>query len=357
MRILRRYVMTEILGSVAFVFAALLMLFAFLDLVREMKDLGQGAYGLGLMLLYVLLLVPGHVYELFPIAVLIGTLFALAQLVGSSEYAVMRSAGISVSRFAFVLIRVGVVAALVNFGFGEFIAPASEEAAQKLRLRATRGVVAQDFRSGLWVKEESSFVNVTQPLPDNTLLGVKIYEFDDARNLKAIVYAKRGEYVAENRWKLTEVIETRFAPDAARVSELAEREWQSVLTPDILNVLLVIPEQRSARDLYEYIQHLRESRQQSHRFEIALWTKFSYPAAVIVMMLLALPFAQFQRRAGGVGPRIFAGIMLGVAFFLVNRMVGYLGAINEWPAPLAAWAPTALFLTAALTMLWWLERR
>ena len=91
MRTLRRYLATEIVAATALVFAALVLLFAFFDLVEQIKDLGRGAYTLRRIVLYVLLSVPDHVYELFPIAALIGTLFALAQLVASTEYTVIRT--------------------------------------------------------------------------------------------------------------------------------------------------------------------------------------------------------------------------------------------------------------------------
>ena len=68
-----------------------------------------------------------------------------------------------------------------------------------------------------------------------------------------------------------------------------------------------------------------------------------YPVAVIVMMMLALPFAQFQRRQGGVGCRIFAGTMLGLAFWLIERLFSYLGVLNDWPPFFSAAFPLIAF--------------
>jgi lipopolysaccharide export system permease protein len=356
MNLIRRYLSSEIFHATAFVFAALVSLYALLDLIRELKDFGQGNYRLPQILAYVLLSVPGHVYELFPIAVLIGTMFALAQLAASSEYTVIRVSGVSAVRFALALAQVGVILAVTNFLIGEFVSPEAEQAAQRLRVRAKTGVVASDFRSGLWVKEARSFVNVQQPLPDSSLSGVRIYQFDEEHRLVSISMAKHGIYQTD-RWLLQDVVRTVFEPDKTRVEHEDHTYWASVLTPSILNVLLVDPEQRSARDLFYYIEHLRESRQQSARFEIALWTKFTYPFAVVVMMVLALPFAQVQRRMGGIGAKIFTGIMLGVGFHLLNRLVGYAGSIYEWPVALSALLPSTSFLLVAFGMMWFMERR
>ncbi|HXV07122.1 MAG TPA: LptF/LptG family permease, partial [Burkholderiales bacterium] len=160
MRILRRYLATQIVASVVLVLTALLMLFSFFDLINELQDIGQGAYSLAAALTYVGLSVPGRLYELFPAAVLIGTMFALAQLVLNAEYAVMRTSGVSITGLALAIAQVGLAFAALAFVTGEFLTPLSEEAAQRLRLRQTSSVIASTFRSGLWVKDSDSFVNV-----------------------------------------------------------------------------------------------------------------------------------------------------------------------------------------------------
>ena len=45
------------------------------------------------MLVHVLLQIPGHIYELLPLAVLIGTLVAMSLLASGPEYTVMRASG------------------------------------------------------------------------------------------------------------------------------------------------------------------------------------------------------------------------------------------------------------------------
>jgi len=357
MKTLRRYVATEITVATALVIAALVMLFAFFDLVEQIKDLGRGAYTIRRILLYVLLSVPDHVYALFPVAALIGTLFALAQLVAGSEYTVMRTSGVSTARFAATLALIGSLFASASFVIGEFVAPAAEQLAQRVRSQSITGLVAQEFRSGLWIKDDTSFINVVEVLPDTTLRGVRIYDFDKDYRLRSISYARRGAYQSDRHWLLQEVVQTRFDDMKSSVHEIAEMRWQSVLEPDLINVLLVKPEQMSAWNLYSYTQHLKENRQKALRYEIALWTKLTYPLAVVVMMVLALPFAYFQGRQAGVGAKIFAGIMLGIVFHFLNRLFSHLGLLNDWPPAVSALMPTLTFLAIATGMMWWQERR
>jgi lipopolysaccharide export system permease protein len=357
MKVIRRYLSAEITTSTLLVFAALLMLLALFDLIHELGELGKGNYRLLHIFAFVLLSVPGHVYELFPIAALIGTLFALAQLVANSEYTVMRVSGVSIPRMALTLVEVGLLFSVLTFVIGEFIAPPAEQFAQQLRAKAITGVIAQEFRSGLWVKDDRSFVNIAQVLPEAVLLGVKIYEFDADHRLRKISLAQRGEYRQNNTWHLSNVERTNFDTNSMTVERFAEADWRSVLEPGLLSVLMLVPEQMSAWALYSYVQHLHENNQQTARHEIAFWNKLIYPFAVLVMMVLALPFAYYQQRAGGVGGKVFAGIMLGIGFWMLGRLFTYLGLLRDWPAFWSAIVPTLIFLTLAVAMMWWGERR
>lgn len=357
MNTLRTYLAREIYGSTAFVFVAFLGLFAFFDLINELGDLGKGAYRLQHVLAVVALTLPSHVYELFPIAVLIGTLYALSHLAANSEYTVMRGAGLTPWRAAVTLFRIGVVFVVGTLVFGELIAPVAERAARQLKLSATSAVVAQEFRTGLWVKDERRFVNVREVLPDTGISGVRVFEFDGQYRLNSISFAQGGRYSGANVWRLRDVVRTRFSQAGSSVERLPEMDWISVLTPDILSVLFVLPERMSAWNLYQYSRHLAENRQKTERYEIAMWKKIVYPFASLVMMALALPFAYIHTRAGGVGIKVFSGIMLGIVFHMLNSLFSHLGLLQNWQPLFSAVLPSAVFLGAAALMMWWVERR
>lgn len=358
MKTVRRYIARQVFASTALVFAALLFLFGFFDFIQELSDVGRGSYQLPLAALYVALSLPGRAYEILPVAALIGTLFALSQLVVNSEYTVMRVSGMSMRDMALALTRIGIALSICTFALGEVVAPVTEQAAQRLRLSATTSnVVAKAFRSGLWVKDAKNFVNVSRIMPETVIHDIHIYEFDDAYKLQTISHATRGEYQQDNLWLLHEVVQTRFEGTHTSVNKLVDLPWRSVLNPSILNVLMVVPEQMSVWKLYAYLQHLSHNNQETVRYEIALWQKIIYPFAVLVMMVLALPFASFQAREGGVGARIFTGIMLGLGFHLANRLFGHLGLLNAWPPLFSALLPTLGFLAAAIWMMRMVEKR
>jgi lipopolysaccharide export system permease protein len=243
------------------------------------------------------------------------------------------------------------VIALVTLAFGELITPYTEEAAKGLRLKATRSIVAREFRSGFWVKDDRSFVNIQDVTPDTQLLNLKIYEFDPSFRLVAFSRAEKGTYEGQNRWQLSNVELTRFVGDQAILSRIPHAVWNSVLTPDILSVLKIVPERMSALNLRAYIEHLHENRQKATRYEIALFSKFFSPMGAIVMMVFAIPFALVSARAGGVGAKLVTGIMIGLAFYFGTRLFGHVGLLNDWPPLFAAGAPVIIAAVAAMLLL------
>ncbi len=355
-RTLERYLARQMYGAVAFVLVGFLGLFAFFDLIGELRDLGNGDYHLRQIFSVVALWVPAHAYELFPVAVLIGTLYVLAHLSSNSEYTVMRAAGLSPLRACGVLAKVGLAFAAATFAIGEWIAPHTEEAAQQLRMSAMQSLIGQDLRTGLWFKDERSFINVREAREANVLGDVRIYEFDSAYRLRQVSEAKRAEYAGRGTWRLLQVSQTRFGPQGPRTAQFAEAEWRSAVSPDLLNVLIVIPERMSAWKLYRYMQHLAGNRQKTERYEIALWKKLFYPLATLVMMALALPFAYMHARSGMVGVKVFLGIMLGIVFHMLNSLFSHIGLLKQWPPVAAAAVPSLLFLATALAMMLWIER-
>jgi lipopolysaccharide export system permease protein len=357
MTTLGRYLSRQILLATSFVLVAFLGLFAFFDLISELGDVGKAGYGLAQAFAYVLLSIPGHVYELFPIVVLIGTLYALADLAAKSEYTVMRTAGLSAGAAALGLLPLGLAFVLATAVVGELITPFAERAAQAVRMGAIGAVLGQELRSGVWVKSESRIVNIGTVRSGATVANVRIYDFDDRYRLRSISDATDGRYEGGNVWKLTGVVETRFVDNGTRVERVPEIRWTSVLTPELLSVLTVEPQKMTAWDLFQYTRHLEQNNQRTERYEIALWKKVLYPFAVLVMMALALPFAYVQARQGAIGVKIFAGIMLGVVFHGLNSLASHLGVLQGWPPVVSAVLPSAVFSVAAVAMLWLVERR
>lgn len=357
MRLLNRYIAKEIYFGTFLVTVALGFLFGLFDFIHELNDIGKGGYQLAQILLFVLLSVPGHIYELFPIAVLIGTLYGLGQLTTHSEMTVMRASGMSRFRLGGSLIKAGLLFVVLTLLVGEWVMPVAEKSAQELRLKALNNFVTSQFRSGIWAKDSGRFINVQEMLPDGSLKGVRIYQFDTQHHLVSISTAQQGHYTGHEQWRLEDVDRTYFEGNQVRGEHINEIQWNTPLTPDLMTTLLVQPEQMSLVNLFKYVKHLRENSQQSVRFEIAGWSKLIYPLSTLVMMQLALPFSLHRPRTGTIGGRIMMGIVLGLVYYLVNHFFDFEGQLYNWNVVLTTTVPLLTFMLLSLGLGWWVERR
>ena len=387
MNTVRRLIYKEVVSAIALVALGFLALFFFFDLVDELQDIGKslGVAGVALSeqtyqlrhaLLYVALLIPNHLYELLPISVLIGTIFVMARLAQSSEYTILRTSGLGPWRALQLLLTVGGIFVVLSFLVGDYLAPPSSRAAQLVKAKF-RGDLTVG-QTGAWLKEKQRYnsyvANVKTLSPDNLMSNLKIYEFDNKGLITSITEAGSATFVADDSWLLGNVTRDEFSiasaapgvPASAAVSQdtssikrstLATLRWPTEITAEMVSVALLKPERMGTLDLFNYIRHLDNNGQTAQRYEIEFWRKVFYPLSCLVMVILALPFAYLHFRAGGISAYVFAGVMIGISFFLLNNVFGYVGNLRNWQPWLAAATPGLLYALASLGAFGWLVLR
>ncbi len=371
MRTIRRLIYGEVLAAVGFVLLAFLSLFFFFDFVDELSDLGRAAivdptqlYGLSHALLYVTLLTPSHIYELMPIAVLIGSVFVLARLAQGSEYTILRTSGLGPWRALRILLGLGVLFVLLTFAIGDYLAPLADRTAQLLKANYKGGISVG--QTGAWLKEKQAYsnfsVNVGALSPQGELTDVRIFEFDNRGFLVSTLQARSGQIEGDDSWTLKNVQRREF--DTAGLAsahitrtELPSLRWPSSLSTEMVSVALLKPDRMRTTDLFAYVQHLEANGQTAQRYEIEFWRKVFYPLSCLVMVVLALPFAYLHFRSGSITGYVFLGVMIGISFFLLNNVFGYIGNLRQWQPWLAAASPALIYSVISLGAFGWLVLR
>ena len=366
MRTVRRLFYADIVSAVLFVAAAFLSLWFFIDFVDELSDVGQRGYNALHAALYTLLLVPGHVYEVAPIAVLIGTIFTLSRMAQSSEFTILRTGGLGPARALSLLALLGLIFGVLTYLVGDYLAPFAERQASLVQARFKGGI--KMGRSGAWLKdhamtpegERSYSINVGSAGAKGVLNDVRIFEFDADGRLLRRISAATGQVEPNATWALSNVDITQWISDGERPEvpeqKLERFDWHSTLSAAVVAAAVLPVSTMSTVDLARYIGHLADNEQTAQAHQIQFWKRALYPFACLVMMALALPFAYLHARAGGVGLKVFGGIMLGISFVLLNNVAGHLGVLRDWTPWMAAAAPSALYLLLSLGAFSWLVR-
>lgn len=351
MILLERYLWKNILLSILVTWLSLTLLFGLFDFLAELGDTKQGTrYGTFQALLYIIYGLPRTLYINFPYAVLIGSLMGLGNLASGSEITAMRAAGYSIRRIVIATLKLGFVLALLAFALGEWVAPNSEAYAQSFKVRMLQKQVAVSS-DGTWLKNGNRYLSIDKIWSEKKIDGVSIYEVDPQQGgFNRILKAETATNETDGWW-LHQVTEQLFRPDQVIVNKHAKLKAAELFPDNMLELAQINPEQLTALELARFIEHQNENQLSTERFELEYWKHFTTPLSTLVMLILAAPLVfGFQRNAGA-GQRIFIGILIGIAYLLLDRIISRTGLVYGLSPLLSAAAPLLLFSLAGLFML------
>ncbi len=352
MSLLDRYIFRTVLATSLVVLLVLLVLDTFFNLLTELEDL-SASYDLAAIVRYLALTLPSRVYETLPVALLVGGLLGMGTLASHSELIVMRGAGRSVLRLVAAALSAGLVLSLLVALLGEYIAPETERLAKERRFADRVGQDILYRGADFWVRDGDYLVSIGTALPGPILVNIVAFQLDQQSQLEAVIRAQRARY-QDGRWLLEGIEQQLIRPEAITRTLVPEIAWESVITPQTLEVLTADPGDLAIGELLTYIDYLRDNGLDTRRYELSFWTKVLAPLANLSMLFIAMPFAFSRQRSMGMGQRLVIGILLGLAFYLANRMLGNIVLLYGFPPIVGAALPMLLFYavgTLALTRL------
>ena len=345
MSILERYLARAIIGGSLGALGVLVALSAFVLFVGQSDNVGKGSYTIGKAILFVVASMPQQAYEMFPMAVLMGALLSLGQLAAGNELTVIRASGVSVWRLARALGLGALFLAGICLTVGELLAPSAERFALALKSNAMNQRLTLVDRQGVWAKDGDVFVNVRQMRSDAEIGSVYMYQFDEAGRLTRATHARSAVRTGE-RWELREVRETLLTPDRSATAGDLTRKWKSILDPDLLDSFIVDYGSLSYLSLSRYAVYLKENRLDASDVEIYLWKRVAMPLDVMLLVMLALPFAFGPLRSTGAGQRMVLGVMIGIAFYAASQTLLHSGTVYGLSPFVTNFLPTTILALA-----------
>lgn len=348
MNVFTAYVVREVLKGSLIALLLLLTLFNLFTFADELGDLGKGHYGLREILSYLALTSPRVLYELMPSSALLGSLFVLGAMANHRELIAMRAAGLSIAGIIKAALIAGAILVVFALLVGEFVAPMTERKAQMIKATAQNEQVFLNSRYGLWLREGQKFINVRQIQKNGDLANISIYELDDQQHLIKALYASQASFLGNKAWQLEKIQSSEITPERIFANKTKKQLWQSSVAPDLLKIVVVNPDNLSMADLAQYIAFLKQNHQKSQVFELAFWGRVVNPLITFVMLLLSAPFVIGIQRGVSVGTRMMLGVIIGMGFNIIDRIVAHLGLIYDYNPLLVAVMPSAAVLTLAL---------
>jgi lipopolysaccharide export system permease protein len=350
MRILDRYIGQAVLIGVLAVLVVLMALYGLIGFVNEFSQIGRGSYTAWNAMVYVLLLIPHQLYQLFPMAALLGTMIGLGMLANHRELVVIRAAGVSRLRIAWAVIKSMIMLIVLVMVVGELLAPPALQYANQTRLKAMAARLSLNTDYGLWARDGNTYIHVRNVEHDGRLVDINLYTLDEKGALQTQLHADTARFDGK-LWQMQNVQEIRISHEGLKIDRKPTLAWQTLLEPELVNIVSLAPESLAIWKLYDYIQYLRSNGLDSEQYELALWGKLIMPFTILAMVMLALPFVFRSERHISIGRQIIIGFLVGIVFYIASQLAAQVGLVyNLWPA-VAATLPTLLVWLIAIGLL------
>ena len=334
---LDRYIAVEIAKAFLLVMLALVFLFSFLDLIKQLDDVGSGNYRFSDALLFELRMLAPRALGLLPVGALMGTTIALSLLAHHGEVNAALAAGVSMLRFTWGVLKSGILLVLVVVVLDDLvISRLHQEAVRQQALSLSEAEMAR-VDEGFWIYHNNRFIHINRVDHGRIPINIDILELDGERRVSRFIQAGQADLGDPNRWLLKDVSVKTLGGATVTNEQVDRMHWESLMTPEQIGLLELSPETMSPRQLYAYVRYLQGTGQQTYRYELSLWQKLTLPFSVTVMVLLAIPAAFGTPRSTSVEKRVIAALAAGLVFQIANQVMINMGLVLQLPP-----APTTL---------------
>lgn len=347
MKTLDKYIGQAIINGVSIVLIIFIVLYELLAFTGETGNIGRADYTVWSAIEYSLYLVPQHIYELFPLSMLLGTMLGLGWLANHNELIIIRMAGVSLLRIIISIMKTAVVLMVLVMLIGEGVAPPLHQYASEKRVKALHGKISLNTDYGLWARDGDTYIHVKRVENDGKLIGVTLYQFNDGNFIERQITARQAVFTGEH-WLLKSVKEMIHKDDDFSVLNHKEMPWKTLLDLDTVKIVAIPPRLLSVWKLNSYITYLKNNELEYAKYELIYWTKLFAPFTILAMVLLAVPFVFGSVRQISIGKQVLLGFLAGVSFYLVSQLIGQVSLVYGVPSILSAILPTLLVISVTL---------
>ena len=350
MKLLERYIAKTVLASIALVTLMLAGLQVFMLFVDQLDNLGKGDYGIIQAGAFVLLQMPYQVYLFFPMASLLGCVIGLGVMANHHELVVMRAAGMSIGQVTLAVLKASVLVIVLVTVFSETLMPSMVRLANDQKMEAISGGQALRTAKGVWMRNHNDFLHIGLIQPNHVLEQVYQFHFDTTHHLQSARKIAKIIYV-KGKWEAHDVVETVIEQGKTHLNTWPVMTWDVSLKPSVLSVSGSEPDEMTLRALYQYLHAQKKNHQLAMNFQLVFWQRIVQPMTTVVMMVLAIPFVFGPLRSSTMGSKLLAGVTVGFGFHIINRFLGSVSVVYQFPPEIAAIGPTGLFALLGLYLM------
>ena len=359
MRILTRYILGEILshtliGCVIFTF---ILFMRDLDHILEMVIRNSSTWADVLEVF--LFTIPNTFKVTIPMAVLVGILLGLSRLAADSEIVAMRASGMGIGYFVRVASIVAVTGTVLGLLNSIYVAPRANQGILDLQQALETQQASYEIQPRVFYEDFRNRVLYVQNVRAGTGASNwdRVFMADVTDPTTPLVTTAASATVVSDS---TQELLMRLRDGAEYDTVAGQPDQYKVSTFQSTDLPLPLTQQSDVHlgrmDTAIYAMPMGALEKRTHgadarRFQIELQSRFSYPAACLVLMLVGVPLGVISRRGGKSSGFVFT-LLLVVVYYVLSYTGLSLARQSKLSPFLGVWLANIVFAAAGSFLLW-----
>ncbi len=353
-RTIDRYIGMRFLRMFFLCLFAFVLIYLLIDFIERSSPIFKKDPSLFWVAAYFFLKMPIIVFQMMPVACLLGSLLSLTTLAKDSELVAIKAGGIPILRATASILVMAFCISILSFLINEFVAPAAtikKEYVYKVHIKKQEWR-AKYRKKNMFYKSGNSIFSFGLFVPEQSKIrDVRMYRFDSDFNLLERASAASAQF-GVGGWRLLDGVLWKF--EHGNLSDTATFESLPVdldETPEDMKVYQKDAEQMTLGELRAFIKNMEEKGYDAQAYKVDLHAKFAFPLVGFIMAILGIPFAVRIGRSGGIALGIGVSVIIGVVYWIVMAWSLTLGHSGALPPFLAAWGSHVVFGAGGVILL------
>mgnify|MGYP000904816406 FL=1 len=355
MRLVDRYVLRQFASTLFFSVGALCVIFIVVDMLESLDAFLDHNATFGVIVTYYVSFLPQILELLFPVGMLLASLFSIGRLSTNNETTAMRSSGMSLYRLMAPLLVFGLTMSFAQLYFNGWIVPVAN--AEKFRIEReylARGTGGEALYR-LYFRDQPTR-NVSVESYDAIARQGRIVSIETFTNelhprlLERIEAPIMNWDTVRSAWVAPTAIRRVTIGDSLDVTTVNNAVLPFAITHDRIVRLQRNTDELTFDELWDYIETKKIGGKDTRRLEIDYYGQWAFPFANAIVLLIAVPFASVRRR-GGIAVNIAAAMVVSFVYIAFSRISQAMGTYLDFPVWVVAWSSNALFFLVGLTIL------
>ena len=310
--------------------------------IAELKNIGSHQYTISVLFNYVIYLIPQNILDIFPYALLIGSMISFGSMAYHSEFVAINSHGIGIKKVIYLIIfQTFIISAMLTIIIN-LIAPKYSNEAQSLKNISLNKALSD---KSLWFKSNNYIVNINKIITDKRLENIVIYNIRDG-SLTSVISAEKGFYNRQWTLKNVEIHDTNLNKVSTEESYFLKSD--DFVPSEILKSQFNKKRYISIQDLYRNINYHNTAGIPYENHKVIFWKKVLLPFSCCIIVFIGLPFLFTRMRSTNQSQRLIFGVLFGITYFVLTSIITNLSLIIGIPALASVLISMVLFIAIGI---------